>query len=375
MHMQNELQNRNQVIIRTSIIGILANLLLAGFKAAVGVLSNSISIVLDAVNNLSDALSSVITIIGTKLAGKAPDKKHPLGYGRIEYLSAMIISVIVLYAGITSLTESIKKIIHPEQADYSTPTLIIVAAAVAVKLILGRYVKSVGEKVNSGSLVASGEDAKLDSVISAATLVAAIIFLTAGISLEAYLGAVISVVIIKSGIEMLMETLSKILGERVDSDLSLEIKRDICRFEGVQGAYDLILHNYGPDTLIGSVHVEIPDTWDAHQIDELTRKIQKKIYCDHGVVMTAVGIYSMNTKDDFAMQVRSDVTEIVMSHEHVLQMHGFYLDEEDKRITFDLIIDFAADDRKAVYQHIVNEIQEKYPEYKVQVAMDVDISD
>ena len=373
--MQNELQNRNQVIIRTSIIGILANLLLAGFKAAVGVLSNSISIVLDAVNNLSDALSSVITIIGTKLAGRAPDKKHPLGYGRIEYLSAMIISVIVLYAGITSLTESIKKIIHPEQADYSTPTLIIVAAAVAVKLILGRYVKSVGEKVNSGSLVASGEDAKLDSVISAATLVAAIIFLASGVSLEAYLGAIISVVIIKSGIEMLMETLSKILGERVDSDLSIEIKRDICRFEGVQGAYDLILHNYGPDTLIGSVHVEIPDTWDAHQIDELTRKIQKKIYCDHGVIMTAVGVYSMNTKDDFAMQVRSDVTEIVMAHDHVLQMHGFYLDEEDKRITFDLIIDFAADDRRAVYQHIVDEIQEKYPEYKVQVAMDVDISD
>ena len=162
--------DRDKIIVRTSIIGIAANLLLAGFKAAVGILANSISIVLDAVNNLSDALSSVITIIGTKLAGKAPDKKHPMGYGRIEYLSAMIISMIVLYAGITSLVESVKKIIHPEKAEYTGVTLLIVAAAVVVKLLLGRHVKATGQKVNSGSLIASGEDARLDAVISASTL-------------------------------------------------------------------------------------------------------------------------------------------------------------------------------------------------------------
>ena len=205
---------REKTIIRTSIVGIIANVFLAAFKAVIGLMTHSIAIVLDAVNNISDAGSSLITIIGTKLAGKAPDKKHPFGYGRIEYLSAMIISVIVLYAGITSFTESVKKIIHPEKPDYTIASLIIVGVAVAVKIILGRYVKSVGVKVKSDSLINSGEDATLDSVISASTLVAAVVFLVFHISLEAWLGAIISVVIIKSGFEMLKDTISQILGEQ-----------------------------------------------------------------------------------------------------------------------------------------------------------------
>ena len=174
--------NREKVIVRTSVLGILANLLLAGFKAFVGLLSNSIAVVLDAVNNLSDALSSVITIIGTKLAGRKPDKKHPYGHGRTEYITATIIAVIVLYAGITSLVESVKKIIHPEQPDYGTAALVIISVAVVVKLALSFYVKKTGKAVNSDSLIASGEDARNDAVISAATLVAAVIFLLTKVS-------------------------------------------------------------------------------------------------------------------------------------------------------------------------------------------------
>ena len=211
-------QSRERIIVQTSIIGIIANVFLAGFKAVIGLMTHSIAIVLDAVNNISDAGSSLITIIGTKLAGREPDKKHPFGYGRIEYLSAMIISVIVLYAGVTSFVESVKQIIHPETPEYNTVSLIIVAVAVAVKILLGRYVKGVGEKVNSDSLVNSGEDATLDSIISASTLVAAIIFLLFKVSLEAWLGAVISLVIIKSGIEMLRDTISQLLGERSDPE-------------------------------------------------------------------------------------------------------------------------------------------------------------
>ena len=194
---------RDQIIVRTSAIGILANLALAGFKAGVGVLSGSIAIVLDAVNNLSDAMSSMITIIGTKLAGRRPDKAHPFGHGRIEYLSAVIISVIVLYAGVTSLIESVKKIIAPVVPEYTAAGLAIIAVAVLVKLLLGRYVRGVGEKVHSSALTDSGRDAVLDSVISATTLVAALIFLVSGVSLEAWLGALIALVIVKSGVEML----------------------------------------------------------------------------------------------------------------------------------------------------------------------------
>ena len=198
--MEQSVVSRDQVIIRTSIIGIMTNVFLAAFKAFVGIVSHSIAVTLDAVNNLSDALSSIITIVGTKLAGKRPDKKHPLGHGRVEYLSAMIVSGIVLYAGITSAVESVKKIIHPEKAEYSTVSLIIIAVAIAVKLILGKYVKTQGEKVNSGSLVASGSDATFDAILSASVLASAIIFLATGISLEAWVGVVIAVFIIRSGI-------------------------------------------------------------------------------------------------------------------------------------------------------------------------------
>ena len=175
--------SRGKVIVRTSVIGILANVLLAAFKAVVGLLSGSIAIVLDAVNNITDAGSSLVTIIGTRLAAKAPDRKHPFGHGRVEYLSAMIIAIIILYAGLASFTESVRNILKPSVPDYSPQGLVIVAAAVLVKIILGRYVKSVGESVHSDSLVNSGKDAMLDSVISATTLAAALIYITTGLSL------------------------------------------------------------------------------------------------------------------------------------------------------------------------------------------------
>ena len=366
---------RNRKIIRTSIVGILANVLLAGFKAVVGILTHSIAIVLDAVNNLSDAASSLITIVGTKLAAREADKKHPFGYGRIEYLTAMVISVIVLYAGITSFTESVKKIISPDTPDYSIVSLIIVAVGVAVKIVLGRYVKGVGEKVNSDSLVNSGEDARLDAIISASTLAAAVIFLLTDLSLEAWLGAVISLVIIKSGIEMLRDTLSQILGERADADLAREIKHTVLSFPEVSGAYDLVLNNYGPDTFNGSVHIEVPDTMSAAQLDELIRTITMTVYVKHHVILTAIGVYSVNTHDDDAAHMRDRIREAVLAREHVLQMHGFYVNEEKKTIRFDVVVSFDAPDRHAEHAEICRLVQELYPDYTLQIALDTDFTE
>ena len=367
-------QNRHKIIIRTSVIGIIANVLLAVFKAVIGLLSHSIAITLDAVNNISDAASSVITIVGTKLAGKSADKKHPFGYGRIEYLSAMIISVIVLYAGITSFTESVKKIIHPETLDYSTVTLIIVAAGVIVKIILGRFVKSTGEKVNSDSLIASGSDATLDAIISASTLVAAVLYLTLHIRLEAWLGAVISVVIIKSGIEMLRDTLSEILGERADVQLARDIQKTVRTFPEVLGTYDLVLNNYGPDTFTGSVHIEVAENMTAKELDELLRQIQVKVYQEHHIVLSAIGIYSSNAGEGKAKEIREQLAKIVFENPYILQMHGFYLDEDKKKIRCDLVISFDAKDRNAVYCELYQKLQEAFPEYTLEIAMDTDYS-
>ena len=367
--------SREKTIVKTSIIGIAANVFLAAFKAFVGLMTNSIAIVLDAVNNISDAGSSLITIIGTKLAGKEPDKKHPFGYGRIEYLSAMIISVIVLYAGITSFVESVKQIIHPETPDYNVVSLVIVGVAVVVKILLGRYVKGVGVRVNSDALINSGEDATLDSVISASTLVAAVIFLIFHVSLEAWLGAIISLVIIKSGVEMMKDTISQLLGERNDVELARSIKQTVTSFPDVQGAYDLVLNNYGPDTWNGSIHIEVPDTYSADRLDQLLRDIQVEVVRKHQVILTAIGVYSVNTKDAEIIETKKKLLEIVFAHPHVKQLHGFYLIKDQKTMRFDLVISFDAEDRKAAFEEVMADVQKAFPDYTLQGAMDTDFAE
>ncbi len=367
--------SREKTIVKTSIIGIIANVFLAAFKAVIGLMTHSIAIVLDAVNNISDAGSSLITIVGTKLAGKEPDKKHPFGYGRIEYLSAMIISVIVLYAGITSFVESVKQIIHPETPEYNAVSLVIVGVAVVVKILLGRYVKRVGVRVNSDSLVNSGEDATLDSIISASTLAAAAIFLVFHVSLEAWLGAIISVIIIKSGIEMLRDTISQILGERNDVELAKSIKSTVLGFPDVQGVYDLVLNNYGPDVWNGSVHIEVPDTHSADSLDRLIRSIQTEVYRQHKVILTAIGVYSVNTKDEEIIAAQKKVREIVFAHEHVTQLHGFYLVREPKTLRFDLVVSFNAKDRRAVFAEAVADVQKAFPDYELQTVLDTDFAE
>ncbi|MBQ2223662.1 MAG: cation transporter [Oscillospiraceae bacterium] len=365
---------RERTIIKTSVVGIATNVLLAAFKAAVGLLSRSIAVTLDAVNNLSDALSSVITIIGAKLGARQPDHKHPLGHGRVEYISSLLVAAIVLYAGITSLVESVKKIIHPEAADYSTVSLLIIAVAIAVKLVLGRYVKAQGEKVNSGALIASGSDASFDAILSASVLASAIIFLVWHISLEAYVGVVIAAFIIKAGIGMTTETLDDILGHREDAETSLKIKRLLTEEPEVRGAYDLILYNYGPNKNYGSVHLELPDTMTVDQVDVLTRRVETKVYRETGVILTGVGVYSYNTTDEQAAQIRNAVQETVLSHDWALQMHGFYVDTEKKTMRFDVVLSFDVD-RKEALETLQREVRALYPDYNAMIVPDVDVTD
>ncbi|MBR6454603.1 MAG: cation transporter [Fibrobacter sp.] len=364
--------NRNKVIVRTSIIGIVTNILLATVKAIIGLMANSIAVVLDAVNNMSDALSSIITIVGNKLSQKLPNEKHPLGYGRIEYLTAMTVASIVLYAGITSGVESVKKIINPETADYSTTSLVIIAIAVVVKFVLGRYVKAQGERVQSGSLIASGADALFDAIISLSVLAAALIFIFTGLSLEAYIGVLISIFIIKAGFGMLMDTVSDLLGKRADKDLSKRIKEILRSEESVRGAYDLIINDYGPERKLGSIHLELPDTMTVAEFDKLTRKLETKVYCETGVLLAGIGVYSYNTQNDEAAKIRNEILNKVTSHEFVIQMHGFYVDTSAKEIRFDAVMRFGINAQEAL-QTIQSEVQEMFPDYRIQISPDIDL--
>ena len=364
---------REKKIIKTSILGIVVNIILVIFKATIGFLANSIAIILDAVNNLTDVISSVVTIIGTKLAGKAPDKEHPYGHGRIEYLASLVVSEIVLLAGVTAIKESIEKIINPGETDYSIISLIIITVAVATKFFLGKYVKKVGKSVNSQSLIASGQDAFMDSILSFTTLVAAIINFVWHLSLEGYLGVIISIVIIKSAIEMLKETVRIVIGERADKEITEKIKQKVCSYENVQGAYDLTLHNYGPSKTIATVHIQVPDEMHADEIHILTRQISMDLYNEYGILLT-VGIYAANDKEEYK-EIKKALADIISDYKDLKQIHGFYVDEQNSNIYFDLIIDFACPNQEEVKNDVIKKMESRYPKYKFNVILDADFSD
>lgn len=366
--------DREKTIVRTSIIGIAANVLLVAFKAFVGLVSNSIAVILDAVNNLSDALSSVITIIGAKLGAKQPNKKHPLGYGRVEYISSMLVAAIVLYAGITSLVESVRKIFKPEEADYSALSLVIISVAIVVKLILGAYVKKQGKRVNSGALIASGSDASFDAVLSASVLATAVIYLIWGISLEAYVGVVIAGFIVKAGIEMMLETLDDIIGQRSDAEMTKQLRKLICEDSSVRGAYDIILYNYGPNKNYGTVHIELPDNMTVDEVDKITRRIQINVFQKTGIILTGIGVYSYNTSDDEAAQMRNALQKAVLSNDWALQVHGFYADTESKTLHFDVVVSFDID-RKQALDILTKQTVQLYPNYTASIVLDADTSD
>ena len=250
-----------------------------------------------------------------------------------------------------------------------------------MKFILGIYVKRKGKEANSDSLVASGSDAFNDAILSISVLSSAIVYLLFEINLEADVGVLVSFFIIKAGLELIKESVDNILGVRIESNLARSIKKDITnekeitKEKDVQGAYDLVLNDYGPDKYLGSVHIEVFDTLTVADVDKISRRITKNIADKYGVILHTIGVYSVNTKDKDVVNAKKEITKIVFSHKGILQMHGFYFDVKDKTISFDIIIDFAIENREEIYNAIYEEVKNKYKEYKVSITVDVDISD
>ena len=365
--------DRNKKIIRVSIVGILANVLLAAFKALVGLLSGAIAILMDAVNNLSDALSSVITIVGTKLSARPADQKHPFGHGRVEYLSAIVISLIVIAAGATSLVESVKKIINPTTPSYTTLTLVVIIVAIAVKLVLGMFVKGQGKALKSDALIASGADALFDAIVTISTLVSAGIMLIWDINLDGIFGTIISLVIVKAGVEMLASPLGELLGTRISPEFAQQLKDKALSFDGVYGVYDIIVNNYGPNTLIGSLHISVAENATARELHLLTRSMSEAFYRDFGIIMT-IGIYAVYTGDTPMARLQKAVVQASNDHPGVAQAHAFYYYAEKNLITIDLVPDESVKDIQAFADTMNQFLHEQFPEHKFSVVVDFNYS-
>lgn len=372
---ETEIAKRQKVIIRTSIVGIVGNFFLAAFKAFVGILTNSIAIILDAVNNFSDMLSSIVTIVGILLANKAPDRRHPMGHGRYEYLSTAVIAIIIIYIGITAIKESINKIINPEDVTYNALSITIVAVAVIVKIFIGLYFRKTAKKVDSDSLKASGTDALFDSIISFATIISAVIYLTTGFKTEAYLATIISVLIIRSGLMMLREIFSVIAGERVSPELSKNIKKSVREVPGVKGAFDLMIHDYGTQMIFCSLNIEVEESLTAREIDDISREVRRKVFYGYHIYISSVGIYSINTESEEINKMYRRVKELLSHYDHVIQMHGFHVDEKKREISFDVVLSFDVKNRRAYYLAIKRHLRKTFPKYSINIALDSDYSD
>lgn len=365
---------REKSIVRTSCVGIATNILLAAFKASVGIVSGSVAIVMDAINNLSDVLSSVVTIVGTKLAGRRPDKRHPMGHGRIEYISATIVALIVLMAGVAALYIAVRAIVSGKPAHYGLPSFIVMAVAVAVKIALGGYTKKMGLKLQSQSLVASGADALFDALVTSSTIISALLMVLWQVDIDGWLGVAIAIIIIKAGLSLIRGTLDNILGHRLSPKDSRDIKRAITEYDGVMGAYDLVVSDYGPNMRIGSVHIEVEENMNAREIHDLTHRMQHEIM-EHNNVYLTFGIYAVSKVPTIAAMRTHIVNQLKKENDGVLQIHAFHVDKTHKTLSFDVVVSFEVRDHATFISSLAEQVHALYPDYEVNINIDTDISD
>lgn len=351
---------RTGIINRTSILGIVVNVLIAGVKIAAGLLASSVAIVSEGVNNAADALTSVLTMVGTRLAGRHPDAKHPFGYGRIEYLTGLVVAVVIIVSGVQMLIESVKLIFRPEELSISYVSLAIVAVSAVVKFFLGLYTIARGRVVQSDALVGVGLECRGDSYISIITIGVAVVFLLTGVSLDAYAGVVMSAIILKAGVEVLLKIVSELIGRPGEKELATKIYQLVRATPGVVGAADMMLHNYGPNAWSGSVNVEIDHAKSVGEVYAMLHELQLGIMHEEHVTMV-FGVYAVDDDHVETRRIRRTILEYVKAHEHVKSFHAVYLEPGTNRLYCDLVVDYELADWGALRADFLDYMKAKVP--------------
>lgn len=361
--------SREGVVVATSGLGILVNLILAAVKVIIGTAVSSIAIVSEGVNNATDSATALITIVGTKLSTKKPTEKHPFGYGRIEYLTSLLIAVLILFTGFELLKSSVELIFHPEEMSISFVSLAVIALSMLVKFLLGTFTIREGKRVDSDSLVAVGLDCRNDAVVSFITIASALLFLLFKINLDAYAGVIMSVIVLKAGLEVLTETLGKLLGQSGEKELAKELYRMIRSEPIILNAADMMLHNYGPDAYSGSVNVEIDHSKTVAEVYAALHALQLKIMHEKNIVMV-FGIYAVDRDHEENREMRKYIGAFVRSQEHVQSFHALYIDPENQDIYVDLVVDYELPDWDALRSDFAAYMEQRYPGRRLELVIE-----
>ena len=363
--------SREGVIMTTSWLGVIVNIFCAALKIVIGALAGSIAIISEGLNNAADVASSVLTIIGTKLAGKHPTKKHPFGYGRIEYFTSLIISIMILMTAYETITQSISLIFNPKSMDLSMLIVVIIAVSAIIKFALGVYVEKQGNKINSQALIGIGKDSKSDCIISVVTIIATFIYIFSNISIDAYAGILTSIFIFKAGYEILRDTLGDLIGSAGDAELAKELYGIIRSNPLILNAADMMLHNYGPDRYSGSVNVEMDHSLSVEQIYATLHAMQLQIMHDYNIVMV-FGIYAVDADHEEVKNMRRYIGEYVQKKEHVNSFHALYIDPSNEDIYCDLVVDYELSDWEELREDFTEYMKSAYPNQRLELVIETE---
>ena len=325
----------------SSIVGIICNVLLFLIKYAMGTLSRSISIVSDAFNNLSDCAGCLVTLLGYKMASKPADKNHPFGHGRMEYLTSLIIAALIIFVGIELLKNSVEKIINPVEIRFSFAVLFSLVFSIAVKLWMAVFNAELGKKINSSVLTATAKDSKSDVIATSATLIALICSLFTALPVDGVMGLLVSVFILKSGYDIVKDTVDELLGKPADPEIINHIKEYVLKNDKIIGIHDLIIHSYGPGNMIGSCHVEVKSNESFTEVHDIVDSIEREIHNNLNILMT-IHMDPIEVNDMLTNKCKKLVNNIIHSIDSSLDLHDFRIvsGESHTNLIFDLVVPF-----------------------------------
>lgn len=353
-------------------VGVALNILLSLGKFIAGLSVNSIAVIADAANNLSDAGSSVITMAGFKLAGQKPDPAHPFGHGRIEYISGLIVSMAILLMGFELLKTSVEKIFSPEETVFSIAAIVILCASIAVKLYIFFYNKKIAARINSSAMAATATDSISDCLATAATLLSIILSAATGINLDGYCGVIVALFILFAGFKAAKDTVNPLLGQKPDPEFVKQIEKTVLSHEEVVGIHDLVVHDYGPGRIMISLHAEVSDKENILKIhdviDNIEKELQKKLECHAVIHMDPI-----STDDENTLKLKKEINEIVKKENPEFSIHDFRVVAGDTHtnIIFDLLMPYGiSDDEETIKKKIDDEVKKLNKNYFTVIEID-----
>lgn len=322
-----------------SVVGIFCNVLLFSVKLAIGLILSSLAVTADAFNNLSDAASSIISFIGVKMAGKPADAEHPFGHGRIEYIAALIVSFLVIEVGFTFFKSSISKIMHPEEITFDFIPFIILILSILVKLWMAFFNNKLGKRIDSKVMLATAADSLGDVITTSATVISIIICHFTSINVDAIAGLIVSGIVIWSGISIAKDTLEPLIGQRVPSELYQKITDMVESYDGIVGTHDLIVHNYGPNRSMATIHAEVPNDVSIEVSHEIIDRIERDVKKDLNILLV-IHMDPVEMRDEEVLELRDKTSRIVRALDPELHFHDFRVlkENEQKNLVFDLVV-------------------------------------